>query len=152
MQPIPHIFLGFIFSLIFYFIFKISLLEFFILFLSTWFFIDLDLVFIFVFKKKSIDPVKFIEWAKKRTNFLLNLDKKERKKYIYPLRFFHSIEFLVLLFLFSFFNEFFLYVLIGFIFHLILDWIDIYRLKLDVFHKVTWFYHLKKHKKAKDLD
>ncbi|MEM4181822.1 MAG: hypothetical protein QXX68_01555 [Candidatus Pacearchaeota archaeon] len=149
MRPSNHFFLGFIFSLIFYFIFNISLLEFTALFLSTWFFIDLDIVFLFVLKKKSISPMKFFKWARDRRDFVLSLNKEQRKKYIYPFRLFHSVEVLILIFLFSFFNKIFLYVLIGFIFHLILDWIDLYNSELNVFHKVSWFYHLKKHKKHK---
>ena len=149
MGPLVHLVLGLFFSLIFAFIFKISILEFSILFLSTWFFIDLDLVFIFAFKEKSLNPFKFFKWARKRKNFVLSLGEKERKKIIYPFRFFHSIEFIVFLFLFFLFNKIFLFVIIGFIFHLILDWIDLFKLKLNLFHKISWFYHLKKNKKPK---
>ncbi len=148
MKPTTHLFLGLIFSLLSYLIFEISLLEFLILFLSTWFFIDLDIVFIFIIKKRSLNPFRFYSWAKNQKDFIIK-SKKERKKIHYYFRFFHSFELILLLLIFSFFNKFLFFVIIGFVFHLILDWIDLYNLNLDIFHKVSWFYYLKKNKNTK---
>ncbi|MEM4330478.1 MAG: hypothetical protein QW273_00520 [Candidatus Pacearchaeota archaeon] len=144
MMPLAHIITGGFFSLIILYFFKLNFFEFLILFISTWFFIDLDIFFYFIAKNKTVNPIRFIQWHKKRKEEFLSLSVKERKKFEYPLRVFHSIEILTLILLFSLFSKIFILIFVGFIFHLILDLIDLYLIKGDLSHKVSFLYYLNK--------
>lgn len=121
MLPIYHIIFGLIFSLFIFFILKLNLISFFILFLSTFIF-DIDHYFVYIIKNKSFNFFAAYKYFKKRK--ILKL--KEKKKHIYI---FHTFEFififsLILFFLIKKFNLsiFYLYCfLLGIFFHIFLD-------------------------------
>jgi hypothetical protein len=113
MLPKWHVLFGFIFSLIIYFFFNISLINFSLIFLSS-FLIDVDHYIWYIQKKKDFS-------LRKAYKFLKNL--KERKL---TLMIFHTIEFLLVLLFISFYYSIFKYIFIGMIFHSVLDIIDLY--------------------------
>lgn len=151
MQPRWHILLGFIFSYLIAYLFNLSLWHFGVLFFSTWFFIDLDHVVLYILETNNFSPKKFLEHhslEKSKRNLLSN---KERLTQEFPQFFMHGIEFLIFLAILSFLNETFLFILIGFIFHLILDLACMLFEKEDIFLKCSQIYTYIKNKKARKL-
>jgi len=124
MLPKWHILLGFIFSVLIYYLFNLSLLEASIVFLSS-FLIDIDHYVWFIFKKKTFNLNKSYKWFIKKRKFFLALPINIRKKYKRSILFLHGIEFCLVIFFLSFIYNLFLFVLLGIIFHLLLDYIDI---------------------------
>ena len=122
MLPKYHIFLGFFFIIFLYFLFpQISLIGLLIIFFSS-FLIDVDHYLEYVFRKKDFSLIHAYNFHKKRLNKFLCLSKKQRKKCHNGVYFFHGIEWLIILFLLGYYlNNFFIFVLIGFSFHLIID-------------------------------
>src|SRR3989344_6581398 len=128
MLPKYHIIFGFLFSLILWIIFpSISILGALIIFFSS-FLIDVDHYLFYVFKNKIFSIKKaynyFFELRKKAMTKSL---KEKRIKIANPLMYlFHGIEVLLILFLLGFFiNKIFLFIFIGFSFHLFLDLVEI---------------------------
>lgn len=151
MQPKWHILWGFVFSYLIAYFFSLSFIHFTILFLSTWFFIDLDHAVIYVLKTKNFNPWKFIQWSKEKKEERMALTASEKLKTEFPHFFMHSAEFLILLTLLSFLNENFLFILLGFIFHLIFDWIAMPYEEENILFKISQIYTYIKNKKAKKL-
>lgn len=109
MLPKSHIILGFIFSFSLYFLFpQITLFNLSLIFLAS-FLIDFDHYLWYVFQKKEIS-------LKKSYLFLKNNEKLKRK-----LMLFHTLEFHILVFLLGFLWSGFHYILIGMIFHSLMD-------------------------------
>jgi hypothetical protein len=151
MLPKYHIFYGGIFSLVLSLFFNLTLIESIILFLSTWFFIDLDLVPLFIIREKSINPFLFWEKGKKTRTIWINMDSEQKKKVKYPLRLFHSIEFCMVLFLLQFIHQIFLWVLVGVIFHLIFDYIDQLSRREEIIGKFSLFLTTRRNKNKKEF-
>ena len=125
MLPKYHILLGFIFSLILYLIFPfIGFLGFFIIFFSS-FLIDVDHYIYYFFTKKDLSLKNaYSYFFEKRRKFLLssNKIKTPQNPGMYS---FHGIEVLLILFILGIFlNKIFLFIFIGFSFHLFLDLIE----------------------------
>jgi hypothetical protein len=115
MLPKQHIFLGAIFSLILINYFNFSDLAGFIIWISTFFLIDLDHYFFFVSKTKKYSPRIFWKsWINK---------EKKGDRYKKPIFFFHGIEPLFVLYLLSFFQVIFYWIFLGWVFHNVSDWI-----------------------------
>ncbi len=122
MMPKFHILLGLAFSsIIFYFFPSINIFGFFVIWLSS-IFIDLDHAVRYSIKTKNFNPIKFWKWSIIEGNARKNLDYS---KYKFPIFFLHGIEFILILILLSFLNKVFLFILIGVLFHLFLDYIDL---------------------------
>ena len=123
MLPRWHILLGFVFSIIFWFIFKkTELLYISLVFLSS-IFIDLDHYLNALFKIRSISLRKAFEYHK----VLGEIEKYEQKRGIRrksDFEIFHTLEFHLLVLLLSFAWIGFLYLFIGMLFHSMLDIID----------------------------
>lgn len=111
MLPKAHIFFGAIFSIVLYF-FGFNLFQCTIIFLSS-FLIDFDHYAWFVIKKKNFN-------LKKAFYFLKAMDKKKPVMML-----FHTFEFILFILILSFFYNIFLFVLIGMLFHSLLDIIDL---------------------------
>jgi len=108
MLPKTHILLGAIFSILIYYFLGLSLFETSLIFLAS-FLIDFDHYIWHLNKKKNFNLKKAYFYLKE-----INLSK--------PLfMIFHTIEFLLLIFLISFLWEGFLFILIGMLFHSVLD-------------------------------
>jgi len=85
--------------------------------------IDLDHIPIYFFKTKDLHPIRFLEWHKRNKNEWKKLSKKERLKYKEPHLILHGLEFIFVLLILSLFSTIFLCILIGVLFHLVLDFI-----------------------------
>lgn len=124
MSPKYHIIYGFIFSLLFLFIFpEIGIFAFSLIFLSS-VFIDLDHAMRYSFKTGNFNPIKFWKWSNKHK--LSNKEIKDMRRYKYPQFIFHGVEFVFILIILSFYFYFVRFVLIGVLFHMILDYIWIF--------------------------
>jgi hypothetical protein len=152
MKPKIHLILGTLLLVAFYLIFpKTSLVNLTILWFSTWFLIDSDSPMIYFIKNKTINPRKFIEYYNKRKKVWKSLTLEEKKEFKYPIRIFHNLEFLLLLTLISIKVSFIFYLLIGFFFHLVLDWVYKFSKRENILKKVSLIYVLIKNKNKTKL-
>lgn len=142
-----HLIYGTIISLVIYFFSNTSI--YFVLFfwIGSWLIPDLDHLFHFVLKNKSINIKNFLDYSHKNRSKWKKLPNDEKKKYKYSLLFFHSIEFVIILLLLSMIKKEFLYIGLGLIFHDILDVIDYYKRKENIFIKLSFIYTLVYNKK-----
>ncbi len=139
MLPKIHIIVGFIFSALVYFIYHITLLEASLIFLAS-FLIDTDHYLAYVFIEKDLNPIKSVKYFYKKMYKELKLSPKERKKYKKYYFIFHGVECWILLSILSFFYKPLIFILIGVLFHLILDEIEIYKIKDDPLYKLSMIY------------
>ena len=125
MLPKYYIILGFFFSLILFLIFPfIGLLGFLIIFVSS-VLIDADIYLYYVFTKKNFNLINAMKYYSKKRKEVLLLPMEQRAKKQGNIRIFHGIEVLLILFLLGFFiNKIFLFIFIGFSFHLFLDIVE----------------------------
>jgi len=148
MLPKWHILYGYIFALFLVHFFKFSLFAGLIIFLSS-VFIDLDHVLIYVIKTKNINPCKFYSWSMKRKKAweLTSFEKKE--EFRKPNFIFHGVEFILLLIISSFLNSFFLWILMGILLHLVLDFIMLVyeREHLSIKTSQIWLWQRNKNRK-----
>lgn len=122
MLPKYHIIFGFLFSAILFLIFPfIGFLGFLIIFASS-VLIDVDHYIYYIFAKKNLslkNAYKYFFEKRKKYIFALSSSNEKINPAMY---FFHGIEILLILFILGIFlNELFLFVFIGFSFHLFLD-------------------------------
>jgi len=130
MLPKWHALLGAIFSIILVILFPaIGWLGAFVIFASS-VLIDVDHYLWYVWKEK--------DWSLKKAYFYLKNSKRKVKR----MMILHTFEFLLLLGIASFYSKFLFYILIGFVFHSIVDIIDMLRTKElneREFFFVNWF-------------
>ena len=150
MLPKTHIILGLLFSILLYFIFHLTLLESTLVFLSA-VFIDVDHYLWYAIAKKDIDPINSIKWFYKKRKIYYSDQKSSLKYYKKTVLIFHSIEFILLLLALSILYPIFLSILIGIVFHLIFDYIEIYELKLPFYPKVSFIMTYFKNQGLKEL-
>lgn len=151
MLPKSHIISGFVFSILIYFIFSITVLQAFLIFFAS-VFIDFDHYLWFVIKKKDFSLKKAYKWFKEKKKKYLSLNLKERQEYKKTFLIFHGIEALLIVFLLAYLNKLFLYVLIGMVFHLVLDYIEFISIKEPLYSKISQTAVLIKNKGKKDVD
>lgn len=148
MLPKTHAILGAIFSILIYIYFHISLLNTVLVFLAS-VFIDFDHYIWYFYRKKSLNLKKAYYWFKKKKHDWLKLSEKEREKYNRAYLVFHSIEFWILLLILYFVNKIFLFILIGVLFHMIFDFIEIICVKEKFYFKFSliWIFIKNENKK-----
>ncbi len=124
MLPKYHILYGAIFSLLIFIIYPKIGIGAALIFLSS-VLIDVDHYFVYVFRKRDL--------SLRRANSYFLTSRPLIKKYLKqgknpkaPLMIFHTMEFLFLILILAFYNSFFLLLLSGFLFHSLLDMVDIY--------------------------
>ena len=141
MLPKKHIIYGAIFSLILFLIFpSITIFSAILIFLSA-VLIDADHFILYVYEKKDFSLKKADKWFRSHGNALSNLSKKEQSKYKSRIFLFHGIEFWIVLTILSFINKIFLWILIGILFHMSLDWTYAYRKKEPMNQKISQIYN-----------
>jgi hypothetical protein len=151
MMPLWHILSGALFSLISFYFFGETAFNCLVFFLSSWLIIDLDLLFFYFWKTKQLNPLRFWKWYYNHRENRRNLSNVERKSYKNPIRILHSVEFLLVLWVFSLFNPIFFIVLLGFLFHLSLDLVSLYFMHEELHQKISLFYTLAKNKNRKSF-
>ena len=122
MWPKWHLLYSFIFVYVIVYFFQFSIFAGAVIFLSS-IFIDIDHILFYSIKERNFNLFKFWSWSKINQDKYKKLSKFERDKLKKPYFIFHSIEFIIILIIFSFFNKIFLWILAGFLFHLVLDYI-----------------------------
>lgn len=153
MHPKRHIILGLIFSFSLFLIFEnITFFPALVIWFSSWFFIDLDHAFLYAMKNKDINPVRFWRWAKQKGKEWGSFSMNKKNKYKFPVFIFHGIEFLIVVYFASLFFGIFLWVFIGCLFHLVLDWIDLVFRGENFFLKFSVVYVLVRNKNKKDFN
>ncbi len=122
MNPSKHFIFGLIFAGFLYFIFpQIGLIGFSIIIFST-VLIDVDHYLYYVYKKKNFNLKNAYKWFIKNQKKLFSLPRKQRNKFQTGFCFLHGIEVLfILLILWVFVSKYFLFIFVGFAFHLLLD-------------------------------
>jgi len=152
MRPRKHLIYGSLFALACYFLFGVvGIWEAFIIWICSWLIIDLDHAVRYSIKSRDFNPRKFLKSGRKFEKIWEKVSKEDKKKYKNPFFVFHGVESLILLFLLSFWWEFFFWCFIGFLFHLILDWINLYSREENVLAKISIIYVLFRNKKKEDF-
>lgn len=148
MLPKTHIIWGFIFSLILYLFFpsSIGLLGASIIFLSS-VLIDVDHYIYYVYKAKNWNLKKAVSWYFINKEKFERMTKKQKDRIYTGLCFLHGAEALIVLALLitvpNPFSTIAIFIAIGFIFHLILDSIDLYIRNYRFDKVISFFYSLK---------
>lgn len=125
MYPRYHIVLGFLFSLLLIPFFPIGITGFLLIFLSS-FLIDFDHFMVYYFYRRGLSLKGALKWYDKLEEKTEAL-KKKNKKFKAPIDIFHTIEFIFIIFLLSLYSKYFLFILIGMLFHSLIDIIDLSR-------------------------
>jgi len=136
MLPKYHIILGLVFSIILILIFpQIGILGFLIIFLSS-VLIDVDHYLSFAYNKKDFSLSKSYVWHLEQKKLESAKVKKgiREKGFFHPL---HTIEFLILLAILSFFSQITFFIFIGILFHSLNDFIDLVNTD-RLYHR--WFF------------
>jgi len=124
MLPKHHVIYGIIIALLLGFLVPtIGVIGVLIIILSS-VFIDVDHYIYYIFRKKDISLKKAFHWCHAIGIKYKAMSPKKRKKTFIPIFFLHGIESIIVLFLLTRISELFLFVLIGFIIHLFLDFIN----------------------------
>ncbi|MFA5020218.1 MAG: hypothetical protein WC533_03905 [Candidatus Pacearchaeota archaeon] len=151
MLPKTHFIFGGIFALIVFLLLpQIGYIGFIIIWFSS-FLIDVDHYLFYVFLKKDISLKNSYHWFVKKHRKFKELsinERKERIKERCPIPvIFHGIEFILLLIILSFFSKIFVYILIGVVFHQLLDFISITHDRSDIRHIGSQTYNFIQYKK-----
>jgi len=120
-----------------------------IFFLSS-FLIDVDHYLYYVAIKKRFSLKSAYNWFTIRRNKLMQLSYKERKKHKHCILIFHGIELIIILGFFTKFSPPLIYVLFGFITHLLEDLIVEYKSGV-LEHKLSLIYAIYDHLLKKKL-
>lgn len=124
MRPDKHFIFGFIFSLAIFLIFpSVGLLGSMIILISAIFLIDFDHYLYYAFRKKNLNPMKAFNWYIDNWKKFNTLTLEQKKGVYGGVYIFHGIEILTILFFLGIFlSKYFIFVFIGFLFHMFLDW------------------------------
>ena len=151
MYPLQHLILGLAFSAVLLNIFpQIGLIGFFLISLSA-FFIDVDHYFYYALKKKNFCLKNAYIWYIDEGKKLRKISKEKRQKFKNNIFIFHGAEFLILLIVLSFINFYFLFIFIGVIFHIFLDFIFPNNKKFPK-NKLSQIYNWQINKNKKELN
>jgi len=138
MYPLQHLFLGAYFAMFLFLFFPpIGFTGFLIIFLSS-VLIDVDHYLFYVYKKKDFNLRTAYGWYIKMGKRFRSLPSEKMEKSCYAFCFFHGVEILIIFLILSFFSKYFLYISIGFAFHLILDIISELMLIGRIISKFSW--------------
>jgi len=115
MLPTFHVLYGLVFSALLYFL-NIPLVSILIIFAAS-ILIDFDHYLFYIALKKNLNPFKSVKWY-----FTEGKKYENNKKYQFAfMQVFHTIEFLIILSILSFFSTIALLILIGCFFHISCD-------------------------------
>jgi len=154
MLPRIHIIAGAIFSIILYLFFpQIKLVGALIIFLSS-FLIDIDHYLYYVYKKKDFSLRRAYRWFIKNKDLFNRMNKKQKDKFYHGLCFLHGFEAVILLsvaWIFLYPNNLALFIILGFVFHQILDAINLYNARRDYDKILSFIYSVQKSRDKKLL-
>jgi len=136
MTPRWHALYGFVFSIILIEFFNFSIIAGLIVFSSS-ILLDIDHYLLYLYKDKRICPIKAVKWNfEKRKNYL-SKSKEERRKQKLPYYLLHGVEFLIPVFILSFFFPPIYWVFLGIALHLFLDYIELMYYQEPLYQKFS---------------
>ena len=149
MLPSAHVIFGAICSLILYLIFpQIGLTAAAVIFLSS-FLIDVDHYLYYSIKFNDWNLKNAYRWFIHKSKKWRRLTVMQREKYQRILMVFHGIECLAILVLLILVHKIFLFILLGFLIHLLLDFVDLIRENEPLYSKSSQIYTYIKNKNKK---
>ena len=140
MNPRTHVIFGIaLAAILFVTIPEISLIQLGIIVASS-VLIDIDHYFYYVYKKKRLNPIKAYRWYVGNRKKCCSIPKEHKGKIHFGTFFLHGIEILIILLLLGFFvSNVFYFILIGFIFHLLLD-LSVEIIYYNIYNKISIIY------------
>ncbi|HRZ85793.1 MAG TPA: hypothetical protein P5277_03345 [Candidatus Paceibacterota bacterium] len=154
MYPKNHIIYGFIFSLFIFFVFpSVGWFGSLTIFLSS-ILIDFDHYIYFIWKKRNLSIKKSYNWYIDTEKKYSQLPKELKRKVYFGFYFLHGIEAIILLLITYFLTKqlLFIYILVGFVFHQILDFIELRIRNIKSYKLISFFYSIYKKRNCKSLD
>jgi len=154
MLPKWHLLIGFVFSYVLVYFFNFSVLSGVIVFLSSWLIIDFDhyLLYLSINKDFSLSRAYYSFLLRKEKYLKLSLEERQaQQQYKRNLLIFHGIEFWIILGILSYFNNIFLFILLGFFIHMLADWTEMYFIQEPIYMKFSQTYTFIKNKKLKEF-
>ena len=140
MFPKYHLFFGLIFSIIVLMIFpSIEWIGFFVI-VSSSVLIDVDHYLYYVFKKKDLSLKRAHRWFHDNIKKYNGLSLEHKKQVYSGIFFLHGIESIILLIILSSHMAIFLFVLIGFIFHQVIDFVDLIQKEIKPYKVISFAY------------
>ncbi len=147
-----HIIFGFIFSILLFILFpSITLLFASIIFLSS-VLMDIDHYLLFVFQNKDMSLKRAYNYFYCEHKKFYNSSKKENLKKVHPHFILHGVEFVLILIILTLPFPVLVFILIGVLFHLILDYIDLINHGQSLHSKTSQIHLFIKNKKRKKLN
>jgi|SRR3989344_1089013 len=154
MLPTTHIISGLIFSVVLFLFFpQIGFLGLLIIFLSS-FLIDVDHYFYYVYKKRDLSLKKSIKWYYLNIEKFKKMSQKQKDNIFMGICLFHGIETIIILFLLYIISpifNFLIFIILGFIFHQILDAIELKTKGVGYSKVISFIYAIHKIKGKKLL-
>jgi hypothetical protein len=151
MLPKTHFIIGFIVSSIIFVVWpSIGLFNISIIFLSS-FLIDFDHYLYFIWTTKDFSLLHAYNWFIAKGKFTRSLPQNKRKIYKHVILLFHGIEFWLVLFLVSFIDKVFLWMLLGVAIHMLADFIGIVYYQERFYTKLSQIYVCISNKNKKPL-
>ena len=150
MLPKYHLFIGFIASILIYFLFNITLFQTAIVFISS-LLIDIDHYLLYIFRKKDFSLINSIKYFKERRKRWLLMKPEKRKHHKRAIFIFHGIEFWLLLVIISIYFNLIWFVLLGILIHIFLDYLDIIYINDSLYTKFSQLYVYYTNKRKKDF-
>lgn len=151
MYPLTHAIFGALVSLLIWAIFpSITWWQILLIFASS-ILIDVDHYLWYAVKKKDWSLRRAYNWHMKKSEIFRKMPEKERSKYKHLVMILHGAEFWIFVILLIFLDEVFLFILIGIAIHMVLDYIDLYRLRIPFYTKISQIAVLVKNKKRKKI-
>jgi hypothetical protein len=140
MNTLKHVLLSTIAAVIIWIFSETSVGGLLLFWLGAWLLIDLDHFIYTSIKEKEFAPHRLI-WktfalSKRRDKRSL----QERKVSKYPIFIFHGLEIILILLMLSLFYDFAYYLVAGFLFHLFLDYVELFAKKENLLLKTSVVY------------
>jgi len=152
MFPKYHLIVGLLVSLILFLVFPgINLLAAVIIFLSS-VLIDFDHYLYYAIKKRDLSLNRAYKWFVRNRIKLFQLAPKERENFKDLILIFHGIECWILLILFSFVSKIFIWIMIGIVIHMILDFFDMFAIEEPFYSKMSQIFVIFNNKNKKEFD
>ena len=145
-----HLIIGLITSLAIVYLFNLSIITGLIIFLSSWL-IDIDHYFWYSIEMKDWSPMHAISWYKKSIPKWHSLTLRQREEFKRGAFIFHGIIFWAVLLSISFLSKIFLWIFIGVMIHMIMDWVDLINEGEPLYNKIFPFMVIRRNKNKKGL-
>lgn len=154
MLPKIHIIFGLAFSILLFLIFPtMGWIGFLIIFLSS-FLIDIDHYLYYVYRTGKWSIKDSFRWFLKNKKLFNSMNRQQKDKIYTGLCFLHGIEAIILLliaWLIFYPNNFVFFIILGFVFHQLLDTIHIHTSEYRYDKVISFIYSVKQAKKRKLL-